>query len=68
MQKYLANRVTDLVFENALLRLRCQGLLDIIEGFQRFGSLCRFDADKIANTKANLAEIIAADEARKSAA
>lgn len=64
---YLTNRVTDLAFENALLKLRCQDLLDIIEGFQRFGSLGRFDADKITNTKTSLAEMIAADKARKQA-
>lgn len=65
MSEYLVQRCADLRYENALLKLRCQDLLDIIEGFQRFGSIGRFDADKITNTKTSLAEMIAAEKARK---
>lgn len=67
MSEYLVQRCADLRYENALLKLRVQDLLDIIEGFQRFGSLGRFDADKITNAKTSLAEMIAADKARKQA-
>lgn len=67
MSEYLAQRCADLRYENALLKLRCQDLLDIIEGFQRFGSVSPFDADKITNTKTSLAEMIAADKASKQA-
>lgn len=68
MRDYLTARVTDLAFENALLRLRCQDLIDIIEGMQRFGTMGRFDADTLLSAKSSLAEIVAANARRKAEA
>lgn len=65
MREDLINRVSDLAFDNALLRLRVKDLIDIIEGFQRHGTLGRFDEDRIAAAKRDLVEITARHDRRQ---
>ena len=65
MHEYLTNRVSDLAYDNAILRLRVKDLIDIIEGYQRFGTLGRFDEDRIAAAKRDHAEIVAKHERRQ---
>lgn len=65
MLEYLNERVTDLAYENAILRLRVKDLIDIIEGFQRFGTIGRFDEDRIAAAKRDHAEIVAKHDRRQ---
>lgn len=65
MLEYLNQRVVDLSFDSALLRLRIKDLIDIIEGFQRYGTLGRFDDERIAAAKRDLAEITARHEKRQ---
>lgn len=65
MREHLIQRVSDLSFDNALLRLRTKDLIDIIEGFQKYGTLGRFDEDRIAAAKRDHAEIVAKHERRQ---
>lgn len=65
MLDYLTQRVADLAYDNAILRLRTKDLLDIIEGFQKYGTLGRFDEQRIAAAKRDLAEIVAKHDKRQ---
>lgn len=65
MLEHLNQRVSDLAYDNALLRLRAKDLIDIIEGFQKYGTVGRFDEDRIAAAKRDLAEIVAKHDKRQ---